>query len=302
MADLPDYYAILQVDPNAQQEVIEATYRRLARIYHPDVNPSPAANQKMAALNQAYAVLSNLELRAAYDARREEERPPWEDDQAFRAEASSVKPVTKVAWWRWLLILPAAVLGLITAQIVVLLVAIILPDQVSQLVSSFMMPMGFVIFGTWVVPIKRTQVAGALAVIMLVLHGMIWGVALFSGWYETSKMVFDSIAMVLGIIGSLLGFYIAQKRDIRKGVGFALLAFLGVGKPIVGVAIFLGIVAGVWWPIGKTIIESPLWALLLIPAGLFFSAVAWWIQTFIYSLLVWPLVWLTTRLLEEKVE
>jgi DnaJ-domain-containing protein 1 len=67
-ADPADYYAFLQVDPQARQEVIEAAYRRLARIYHSDVNPSSDANQKMAALNQAYAVLSDPTARANYDA------------------------------------------------------------------------------------------------------------------------------------------------------------------------------------------------------------------------------------------
>jgi DnaJ-class molecular chaperone len=33
-----DYYKILQVDPSAEQEVIEAAYRRLARMYHPDIS------------------------------------------------------------------------------------------------------------------------------------------------------------------------------------------------------------------------------------------------------------------------
>jgi curved DNA-binding protein CbpA len=65
--DLPDYYAILQVDPEAEPEVIEAAYRRLARKYHPDVNPAPDASQRMVELNAAYAVLGDPEKRAAYD-------------------------------------------------------------------------------------------------------------------------------------------------------------------------------------------------------------------------------------------
>lgn len=67
----PDYYAIIQVDPHAEAEVIEAAYRRLAAKYHPDVNHSPEALQRMKLLNVAYAVLSNPEKRNTYDLSRE---------------------------------------------------------------------------------------------------------------------------------------------------------------------------------------------------------------------------------------
>jgi len=65
-----DYYAILQVDPRAEPEVIEAAYRRLSRKYHPDVNGRPGAGQRMAELNEAFEVLSDPGRRAAYDLRR----------------------------------------------------------------------------------------------------------------------------------------------------------------------------------------------------------------------------------------
>ncbi len=66
----PDYYAILQVHPDAEPEVIDAAYRRLAAKYHPDVNPSPDATARMQELNEAHRVLSDPARRAAYDARR----------------------------------------------------------------------------------------------------------------------------------------------------------------------------------------------------------------------------------------
>ena len=61
------YYQILQVDSAASPEVIEAAYRRLARIYHPDVNSSPDAMRQMQAINEAYACLSDVVKRHAYD-------------------------------------------------------------------------------------------------------------------------------------------------------------------------------------------------------------------------------------------
>jgi hypothetical protein len=73
-----DLYKILQVDPAADTEVIEAAYRRLARKYHPDVNGSPDAELRMRDLNAAYQVLRRADQRAVYDARRSSvRRPGW---------------------------------------------------------------------------------------------------------------------------------------------------------------------------------------------------------------------------------
>lgn len=70
MAQQPDYYAILQLHPRAESEVIEAAYRRLATKYHPDLNSSPEAAPRMRDINAAYEVLSNPERRRSYDASR----------------------------------------------------------------------------------------------------------------------------------------------------------------------------------------------------------------------------------------
>jgi hypothetical protein len=69
MKDLPDLYRILQVDPGADPDVIDAVYRRLARKYHPDVNPSADANRQMQDINMAYETLGDPDRRAEYDRR-----------------------------------------------------------------------------------------------------------------------------------------------------------------------------------------------------------------------------------------
>ncbi len=61
------HYQILQVDPSAEPEVIEAAFKRLARKYHPDHNPAPEAVGQMQAINAAYAVLRDARRRAQYD-------------------------------------------------------------------------------------------------------------------------------------------------------------------------------------------------------------------------------------------
>src|SRR5579871_2513626 len=66
----PDYYAILGLEPTAAPDAIKKRYRELARRYHPDVNPSPDAAQKIKAINQAYHVLGDQDRRGLYDTER----------------------------------------------------------------------------------------------------------------------------------------------------------------------------------------------------------------------------------------
>jgi GGDEF domain-containing protein len=61
-----DYYMILQVHPSAEPEIIKSAYRRLAQMYHPDVNRDPQSQKKMQLINQAYAVVSDPAQRRSY--------------------------------------------------------------------------------------------------------------------------------------------------------------------------------------------------------------------------------------------
>ena len=60
-------YELLQVSPNADQEIILAAYRRLILRYHPDRSNEPNAAEMTQRLNGAYAILSDPTRRAEYD-------------------------------------------------------------------------------------------------------------------------------------------------------------------------------------------------------------------------------------------
>jgi curved DNA-binding protein len=63
-----DYYKVLGVDKNASEKEIKRAFRRLARQYHPDVNPDDAhAEERFKEINEAHEVLSDKEKRRKYD-------------------------------------------------------------------------------------------------------------------------------------------------------------------------------------------------------------------------------------------
>jgi curved DNA-binding protein CbpA len=62
-----DPYAVLKVPRTADTGTIAATFRAMARLYHPDVHPGPEAQDQMARLNGAWAILRDPARRAAWD-------------------------------------------------------------------------------------------------------------------------------------------------------------------------------------------------------------------------------------------
>jgi DnaJ-class molecular chaperone len=71
-----DYYATLGLSPEASEDEIRRTYRRLALQWHPDRNPGdPQAAERFKEISEAYAVLIDATKRRAYDGARTAGRP-----------------------------------------------------------------------------------------------------------------------------------------------------------------------------------------------------------------------------------
>ncbi len=85
-----DYYQILGVDKNTSESEIKKAYRKLARQYHPDMNPNnPEAHKKFQAINEANEVLSDPEKRKKYDQYGENWKHAEQFEEARRQQSQS---------------------------------------------------------------------------------------------------------------------------------------------------------------------------------------------------------------------
>ncbi len=90
---MPDYYALLEVSPTATTLEIKRSYRRLARLHHPDLNKQ-ALDTHIKRLNEAYEVLRDPLRRAEYDEQCAEEKRL----AALRYQQEKIKREPEMTW------------------------------------------------------------------------------------------------------------------------------------------------------------------------------------------------------------
>ena len=92
-----DYYAILEVSPSATTTEIKRSYRRLARLHHPDLNQD-ALDTHIKRLNAAYEVLRDPLKRTAYDEQRAEEKRHAAHQAAYQPRQERTKRKPEMTW------------------------------------------------------------------------------------------------------------------------------------------------------------------------------------------------------------
>lgn len=94
--EFKDYYKILGIKANAEAKEIKTAYRKLARKYHPDMNPDKGAEEKFKEVAEAYQVLKDTQSRAEFDELRKygsrsgqsyQPPPEWQRSGGFRQQA-----------------------------------------------------------------------------------------------------------------------------------------------------------------------------------------------------------------------
>lgn len=110
-ASSPTHYQTLGVAADAPADSLRKAYRRAAQRHHPDRSPGdPAAQQRMAHINEAYAVLSHPQRRESYD--------QWMRARAARRAAdaalAAAQPSRFEAAWPWGLVAATLAFALLT--------------------------------------------------------------------------------------------------------------------------------------------------------------------------------------------
>jgi curved DNA-binding protein CbpA len=122
-----DYYAILQLPPHSSIEEVKKAYRKLAKLYHPDLQKTSSNTILLQELYEAYHVLSNPSKKEHYDVFYHSKTPKlksFEEQQRFenhqnnyRTALAEQQEAQKKAWKQELLFRILTLLALLTSVI-----------------------------------------------------------------------------------------------------------------------------------------------------------------------------------------
>ena len=94
-----DPYTTLGIPVAASHDEAARAHRRLAKQFHPDLNPGPAAVERMRRINEAWRILSDPGRRARYDAGRRASGWPVAGSHSGTSAAAGYGPRTSTATW-----------------------------------------------------------------------------------------------------------------------------------------------------------------------------------------------------------
>lgn len=221
--DVPNYYAILEVDRHASARQISRAFRRLAFIHHPDLNKAPTAEATFKLINQAYQILSDAEARTHYnliwdevyqghaptsdhgdESSAQDEKTRQERvtrDQMSHSPATGAGVVRDTRYWlRWAAVLPGAFVG--AAIISILAVNILsIPSQLGWSIVQGVTTFTFVVSGAYIAPEKNYETAIGLVALDVLLIALNLPIHLL-----------DLVASVTGLTGSM---YVANRISRR---------------------------------------------------------------------------------------
>lgn len=133
-----DYYEILGVTKEADAKTIKITYKKLAKIYHPDVSKEENCNFKFTEITEAYDVIGNEEKRKQYDndsykAYGQEFTNSYKHDHDentywsrwYKKFRGIVAKARKLKWWHWVLLSPILLITIIILFIIAVFIFII---------------------------------------------------------------------------------------------------------------------------------------------------------------------------------
>jgi hypothetical protein len=177
MSASQNYYEVLGVSDNATADEIKSAYRRLARKYHPDLNPKrKSAEERFKKLQEAYDVLSQEDARQLYDQSREQ--PLVEMEEIVR----KVSRLRFVVEWNW-----QRKLSLILWSICVICLFVpgnLLQEEPGSGLAIVTVPLLFVWLGDWLNDDDDIDIS-----IGPILTGILGKVLMFIGWLILARLL-----------------------------------------------------------------------------------------------------------------